>query len=99
MILPATLFFVLDFAGIQGNLLLVLWGVLLIVKGFALFDAVVRPAGQFAVHDTLPKNAWLIILVLAFAAHLLFPSPLGILGLVGTVAALVYLAQLRGSSY
>lgn len=89
----------LDFVGIQSNLLLVLSLVLLAVKGFALVDGLVRPAGQFALHETLNKQAWLIILALAFVAHLVFPGPLDLLNLIGTVAALVYLAQLRGSNY
>jgi len=89
---------VLDFAGIQNNLLLVVSLVLLVVKGFAVVDAVARPAGQFEVHQTLPKQTWLIILALSFVAHLLMPSPVGLLNLVGTVAAMVYLAQVRGSS-
>ncbi len=89
----------LDFAGIQGNLLLVLSLVLLAVKGFAVVDAIIRPTSQFTLHDTLPKQTWLIILALVFIAHLLFPGPLQLLNLIGTVAALVYLAQLRGSSY
>lgn len=71
---------------------------LLAAKVFALVDCVSRPAAQFTYLDTLPKRSWLIILVLAFLGH--FASgvnPLGILSLVGTVAALVYLAQVRGS--
>lgn len=87
-----------DFAGIQNSLVLVLSVGLLIVKGFAVVDCVARPAGQFAVHDTLPKRTWLIILVLGLVAHVVLPHPIGILNLLGTVAALVYLAQLRGSS-
>jgi len=90
---------VLDFAGIQNNMLLLLTLVLLVVKGFAVVDCIVRPAAQFTYHQTLPKNTWLLILALAFIAHLVFPSPLGLMSLVGTVAALVYLAQLRGSSF
>ena len=58
---------------------------------------VARPASQFSYLDTLPKQTWLILLVLTVLAHLLFWNPLGILNLVGTVAALVYLAQVRGS--
>ena len=79
-------------------MLLVLSLALLAVKGFALVDALVRPAGQFALHETLNKQAWLIVLGLSFVAHLVFPGPLQILNLIGTVTSLVYLAQLRGSS-
>ena len=88
----------LDFAGVQGGISLVLTVVLLVVKGFALVDCLGRPAVSFLAHDTLPKRSWTIILVLALLAHIVFPAPLGLFNLIGTVAALVYLAQLRGSN-
>lgn len=82
---------------VQGGLLMVLTIVLFAVKGFALVDCVTRPSSQFEYLETLPKQTWLIILGLALLAHLVFWSPLGLLSLIGTVAALVYLAQVRGS--
>jgi hypothetical protein len=45
----------------------------------------------------MPRQSWLIILVLTVVVHALTWNPLGILNLIGTVAALVYLALLRGS--
>ncbi len=84
---------------VQAHLSLILGIVLFIVKGFALADCVGRDQAQFGYRDTLPKNTWLVILVLAVLGHLLEHfSPLGLLSLLGTVAALVYLAQLRGSN-
>jgi hypothetical protein len=83
--------------GIESGLMLVLSLVLFGVKAFALVDCLTRDAGRFAVADTLPKNTWLIILGLTLLAHLVLWNPLSLLNLVGTVAALVYLAQLRGS--
>jgi hypothetical protein len=83
---------------LQDNLSIVLAVLLFAVKVFALIDCVGRKPAQFSYHDTLPKNTWLVILVLAVLAHLVDFSPLGLLSLLGTVAALVYLAQLRGSS-
>lgn len=82
---------------LQGGLLMILSFVLFAAKGFALVDCVARRPSQFEQLDTLPKQTWLILLVLAVLAHLLFWNPLGILNLLGTVAALVYLAQVRGS--
>lgn len=82
---------------IQSNLMLVLSVVLFIAKGFALVDCVSRPSAQFGQVETLPKQTWLIILVLAVLAHLVSFQPLSLLNLIGTVAALVYLAQVRGS--
>lgn len=71
--------------------------VLFAAKGFALVDCVSRRASQFEYLDTLPKQSWLIILGLSLLAHLVIWSPLSILNLIGTVASLVYLAQVRGS--
>ena len=88
----------LDFAGVQGGISLVLSVVLLVIKGFALIDCIGRSEGSFELKSQLPKQTWLILLVLALVAHLVSPAPLGLLNLIGTVAALVYLAQLRGSS-
>lgn len=82
---------------VQGGLLMILSIALFVAKAFALVDCVGRPASQFEAIDTLPKQTWLIILVLAVLAHALFWYPLGLLSLIGTVAALVYLAQVRGS--
>lgn len=83
---------------LQGGLFLVLSIGLFAVKGFAMADCVGRRASDFG-HDTLSKNAWLVLLGLALVAHILQWNPLAILNLLGTVAALVYLAQVRGSSH
>ena len=82
---------------LQNSLSVVLAVALFAVKVFALIDCVARDQAQFSYRDTLPKNTWLVILVLAVLGHLVDFSPLGLLSLLGTVAALVYLAQLRGS--
>jgi hypothetical protein len=81
----------------QSNLLMIVSIVLFVIKAFALVDCVTRRSSQFDYLETLSKQAWLIVLVLAVAAHVVFWYPLGILNLIGTVAALVYLAQVRGS--
>ena len=82
---------------LQGAVMTILTIVLFAIKGFALVDCVSRRPAQLASLDTLPKQTWLIILGLAVLAHAVFWGPLTILNLVGTVAALVYLAQVRGS--
>lgn len=84
----------------QSSLSLVLSIVLLGVKAFALVDCVARDDAKFVLVDTLPRRSWLIILVLTILTHIFVSqwNPIGIFSLVGTVAALVYLAQLRGSS-
>lgn len=87
-----------DFFAVQNGLSLVIGLALFAVKAFALVDCVARPAAQFTYIETLPKRSWLIILVLALALHVVDGfSPLGLFSLIGTVASLVYLAQVRGS--
>ncbi|MBM9465273.1 DUF2516 family protein [Aeromicrobium sp. YIM 150415] len=80
-----------------GYVQLALAVVLFAVKVFALIDCLRRPQVDFEIAGSLQKNAWLIILALAVVAQFVFfsGSPLGLLNLAGTVAALVYLAQLR----
>jgi len=85
--------------GIQNLLSDVLSVVLLGIKVFALVDCVARKPGAFASATQVSKNGWLMILGLAVAAHLVAWNPLSLLNLLGTVAALVYLAQLRGRSF
>lgn len=83
----------------QSGLFLVLSLGLFVVKGFALIDCIGRRSSDFAHLETLSKNAWLVLLGLAVVLHALQSSPLALLNLLGTVAALVYLAQVRGSSH
>jgi len=84
---------------IQGVLSLVLSVVLFAIKAFALVDCVARKPGAFASASQVSKNGWLVILGLAVLAHLVSWNPLGILNLLGTLAALVYLAQVRSKSF
>lgn len=62
---------------------------------FALVDALTRPARAFEATGKMTKQAWLLILGLALVSILLFRSPMGLLGLLGVVAAGVYLADVR----
>jgi NADH:ubiquinone oxidoreductase subunit H len=84
---------------LQGILSLALSAVLFAAKAFALVDCIARDKNSFARADTLAKGGWTIILALAVLEHVWDWSPLGLLNLAGTLAALVYLAQLRGSRY
>jgi hypothetical protein len=69
--------------------------VLLALKAFALVDAAVRPGNAYAAADKLQKNFWLIVLGLAVVWNVIFPNPLGILNLIGLVAAIVYVVDVR----
>ena len=82
---------------IQDSLMFIISIALFAAKGFALVDCVARPSAKFTYIETLPKQTWLIILVLSVLTHLLWWDPLHLLNLAGTVGALVYLAQVRGS--
>lgn len=81
---------------IQGWFMLVLAFVLLGVKIFALVNSVMWSAESYQAAGKLSKQAWALILGLGVLVHLLFPgSPIGILNLVFTIAAFVYLADVR----
>lgn len=64
---------------------------LLVLKLWALVDCVTRPGPAFEVHNKLTKVVWLVILV----AAVFFNSSLGLLGIAGTIAAIVYLVDVR----
>ena len=85
---------------VQSSISLVLSLVLFVIKVGALVDCVARDNSKFLAIGTMPRRSWLIILSLAVVTHIV-PSnwnPIGLFSLIGTVAALVYLALLRGSS-
>lgn len=90
----------MELVNLSSTLLLLLSIVLFVVKAFALVDVATRDATDIEFRSPLPKQGWLIILILAVLAHLLVDpwNPLGILNLAGTLAAFVYLAQVRGST-
>ena len=77
---------------------LVIFFAILLVKVFALIDAITRPEGAFRAMEKQTKQFWLIVLVLA-----LLSTFVGFLSLVGLVAAIVYLVDVRpavsGRSY
>ena len=64
---------------------------LLVLKVVALIDCATRATGAFVAHGKLTKPAWLVILALA----IFFNSAFGLLGIAGTVAAIVYWVDVR----
>lgn len=77
-------------------LLLALDWVLLPLSGWALVDALVRPADAFVAAGKLTKPAWVAILAVCVAVVVLLrPGLLGLFGAVITVASLVYLLDVR----
>ncbi len=64
---------------------------------FALVDALRQPSEAYVAGEKLSKQAWCIILGVALAAHVLLSGgdPINLLSLVGIVAAIVYLVDVR----
>jgi hypothetical protein len=83
---------------VQSLVLLVLGLGALALTGFAAFDVVRRKAPLFPHVGRLTKPAWTGILVAAFLISIVYfgsPGTLGILNVVGVVAAAVYLVEVR----
>ena len=80
---------------IQGWILSVVSIVLFAVHAWAFIDAVSHRAEAFPAAGKMTKAAWATILGLALAAHMLIWNPISLLNIIGTVAALVYLTDVR----
>jgi Protein of unknown function (DUF2516) len=65
------------------------------LKAFAFVDAAMRPAQVFPAADRQTKGFWMLILGLFLVEHLIFWRALGLLSLIGTIAALVYVLDVR----
>lgn len=66
-----------------------------VAQAFAFVDAVTHRPDAYVAADKLTKNAWMIILGLGVVAHMLFWSPLSLFNLIGIIAALVYIVDVR----
>jgi hypothetical protein len=86
---------VLELFALQSGLMLVASLAMFAVQAFAFIDAVSHKPEAYVAADKLTKPAWLIILGIALAAHMLIWSPMSFLNLIGTVAAIVYLVDAR----
>ena len=83
----------MDNIGLPELLLLVLGYGLLGLKLWALVDAITRPQAAYVAAGKLTKLAW--VAILAVAVLLGATDVLGLFGLLGTVAAIVYLVDVR----
>ncbi|HUR15255.1 MAG TPA: DUF2516 family protein [Mycobacteriales bacterium] len=85
-----------------GLLMNAIWLGTLVLKVWALVDCVGRPTPAFSLHNKLTKPGWLAILAVAALAGVL-TGPIGFLGIAGTIAAIVYLVDVKpavsGQSY
>ena len=83
---------------VQSIVLLILGVGALLLTGFAAFDVVRRKAPLFPHVGRLTKPVWMGILIAAFLISIVYfgsPGTLGILNVIGVVAAGVYLADVR----
>jgi hypothetical protein len=77
---------------------LLLWGLLLLTAGlkiWALVDAARHRTDAFPAAGKQSKNLWLAILGLALVVQIVLLNPLNFLNLLGAVAAIVYLVDVR----
>jgi len=72
----------------------VIWWVLLGLKLVALLDAMFRSRAVFLAADKLTKPGWVLILA-TFTLMQIFQGLLSLFGLIGIVAAAVYLVDAR----
>jgi hypothetical protein len=83
-----------DVFALQGTVMLVVFFVLLIVKIYAFVSSLTFSGEAYQAAGKLTKPAWCIILGLGVALQMV-GSPIGVLSIVFTIAAFVYLADVR----
>lgn len=85
----------LDVRSLDLNFYLVVAFVLLVVKIFAFVNSMMHSNEEYEAAGKLTKTAWSLILGLGVVVQLLLGGPLGLLNIVFTIAAFVYLADVR----
>jgi len=83
------------FDTVQGIVLLAMWVVTLVVKGFAFIDCIRRPAQAFPAVGRQSKSLWLILTGLGAGTGFFPGFTINIIGLAAIVVALVYLFDVR----
>jgi hypothetical protein len=87
---------VLTVMNFEMGVLLIVELVLLAVKVFAFINSLMWSAEHYAAAGKLTKPAWTIILGVGVVVHLVLGGgPIGLLNLAFTIAAFVYLADVR----
>ena len=84
----------MDVFGIQSGIVLLVFFVLLAVKIYAFISSLTFSAESYEAAGKLTKPAWTILLGLAVVLQLLFNGSV-LLSLIFTIAAFVYLADVR----
>ena len=81
---------------VQGAILFVALIAMFAVEAWAFIDALSNRADAFVAAEKMTKKAWLVILGLALAALVITSGgPVNILNMIGIVAALVYIVDVR----
>ena len=80
---------------LEYNFMAVVALVLLVVKIFAFVNSLLWSSESYEAAGKLTKPAWTIILGLGAVVQLVFPGVINLLNLAFTIAALVYLADVR----
>lgn len=80
---------------LQMNVMLIVYLVLLAVKGFAFVNSLLWSGEHYTAAGKLTKPTWTIILGLGLVVQILLPGIINLLNLVFTIAAFVYLADVR----
>jgi hypothetical protein len=83
-----------DIFAVQGTIMLVVFFVLLVVKIYAFGSSLTFSGEAYQAAGKLTKPAWGIILGFGVALQVI-GSPIGVLSIVFTIAAFVYLADVR----
>ena len=79
----------------ENYFLLIVELVLVAVKIFAFVNSLMYSAESYTVANRLTKPAWAIILGLGLVVQVVMGGPLGIINIAFTIAAFVYLADVR----
>ena len=79
----------------EMTLMMVVELVLIVVKLVAFISSLTYSAEAYSAANKLTKAAWTIILGLGLVAQVVFGGPIGLVNLAFTIAAFVYLADVR----
>ena len=80
---------------VQSGVLLAATLVLFAFQGWAFVDAVSHKAEVYVAAEKQTKTMWLVILGVTLVAHMLIWHPIHLLNIIGAVASIVYLVDVR----
>ena len=80
---------------VQGVILTAATLFIFVIQAWAFLDAISHRPEAFVAADKMTKKAWLVILGVALAAHMVFWHPINLINIIGTIAALVYMLDAR----